>query len=127
MELRLDNLSHDDFDLQLLKPSSNTLRTFEYGIPSVDESILVTLQSVDESKLDTLLSFNESILYTIPTILPHLTKLRINWENVSVLNRGPSILWKVCTIFPTSYSSNINEFSRTHTSKLSRKTITLPT
>ena len=68
-----------DFDLQLLKPTADTLRTFEY-----------TLQSADEGILD-----------TIPAILPHLTKLSIKWDNLFMTH---SILWKACTIFSTSHS-----------------------
>ena len=67
-----------DFDLQILKPTANTLRTFES-----------TLQRADESILD-----------TIPTILPHLTKLSIKWENAFT---NHSVLWKVCTIFSISH------------------------
>ena len=71
VELRIDNFSDDDFDLQLLKPCTNTLRSFEY-----------TLQSVDESILD-----------TIPTILPHLKKLSIKWEKFFFFTMH-SVLWK---------------------------------
>ena len=72
VELRIDGLIAY-LDLQLLKPAADTLRTFEY-----------TVQRVDESILD-----------TIPTILPHLSKLSIRWENYP----KHSVLWKVCTIF----------------------------
>ena len=74
VKLRIDNLSDkrpNDFDLQILKPSADTLRSFEY-----------TLQSVDESILD-----------TIPTILPHLKKLSIKWENFYFYTMH-SALWK---------------------------------
>ena len=74
VKLRIDNLSDEhrnDFDLQILKPSADTLRSFEY-----------TLQSVDEGILD-----------TIPTILPYLTKLSIKWEKY-VFVMMHSILWK---------------------------------
>ena len=67
-----------NFDLQLLKPSAVTLRSFEY-----------TLQSADEGILD-----------TIPAILPHLTKLKITW---GYSFKEHSILWKACTIFSTSH------------------------
>jgi len=49
----------DVFDLQLLKPAADTLRTFEYTIVG---------------------GADESILDTIPAILPHLTKLSITWD-----------------------------------------------
>ena len=62
------------FDLQLLKPAADTLRTFEYAT-----------QGADESRLD-----------PIPTILPHLTKLTINWGKDFA---NHSLLWKACTIF----------------------------
>ena len=81
VELKIDHTPDEllgDFDLRILKPTANTLQTFEY-----------TLHSVDESILD-----------TIPTILPHLTKLSIKWEN-SITNH--SVLWKVCTIFSISH------------------------
>ena len=86
VELRIDNSSDDDFDLQLLKPCTDTLRTFEY-----------TLQSADES-----------ILEAIPVILPHLTKLSIKWENSYT---DHSILWKarICIFFCFPLN-NINEF-----------------
>ena len=77
VKLRIDNEPiefHGDFDLQLLKPTADTLRTFEY-----------TLQSADDS-----------ILGTIPAILPHLTKLSIRWDN---LFTNHSILWKACANF----------------------------
>jgi hypothetical protein len=101
VNLRIDI---DDFDLQLLKPTADTLRTFEY-----------TLQSADESILD-----------TIPAILPNLTKLSINWNNMFT-KHSTGILWKACAIVSTSHPMILIEFCRTHTSKLSRKTITLLT
>ena len=90
VKLRIDNLSDEhrnDFDLQILKPSADTLRSFEY-----------TLQSVDEGILD-----------TIPTILPYLTKLSIKWEKY-VFVMMHSILWKACfkkICFPLN---DINDF-----------------
>jgi hypothetical protein len=77
VKLRIDMKPDEllgDFDLQLLKPTADTLRTFEY-----------TLQSADESILD-----------IIPAILPHLTNISIESKH-SFMNH--SILWKACTIF----------------------------
>jgi hypothetical protein len=90
VELRIDNMPDGllgDFDLQILKPSGDTLRLFEY-----------TLQSVDESILD-----------TIPTILPHLTKLSIKW-NIFVYSTIQSISWKACSIFFYFPLNDINYF-----------------
>ena len=76
-----------DFDLRLLKPAADTLRTFDY-----------TLQSTaDDSMLD-----------TIPEILPHLTKLSITW-NYSFTEH--SILWKACYNFSTSHSMVLINFA----------------
>jgi hypothetical protein len=96
VELRIDNmLGLGDFDLQILRPSADSLRTFE-----------CTLQSLDESILD-----------TIPTILPHLTKLSIKWDNVFTWR---SIFWKACTI-SFYFSLDINEFLQdAHIRALSR-------
>ena len=104
VELKMDNGLLGDFDLQLLKPAADTLRTFKY----------------------TLLSADENILYTIPAILPRLIKLSIKWENTYTVTKH-SILWKACTIFFYCLLNDINKFCRTRTSKLSRKTITLLT
>ena len=110
VELRIDNdpeVFHGNFDQQLLKPTADTLGTFEY-----------TLQSADESILD-----------TIPAILPRLTKLNVIWvlviwENLFMKH---SILWKACTKFSTSHSMILMILYRMRISKLSRKIITLLT
>jgi hypothetical protein len=99
VELRIDMIDPDDlvgdFDLELLKPAADTLRTFEY----------------------TLLSADESILDIIPAILPHLTNLIIIRE---YFIRKHSILWKACTNFSTFHPMIFNEFfCRTRTSELS--------
>jgi hypothetical protein len=91
VKLRINNSYNNDFDLQLLKPAADTLRTFKY-----------ILQGVDESILD-----------TIPTILPHLTKLTIKWEKSSMENPSMehSILWKACTILSTSHPMILMSFA----------------
>ena len=95
------------FDLQLLKPTADTLRTFEYTLYSPHPCA------------------DESILDTISSILPHLTKLSIKWNNVQT---EQSILWKACTFFfLLSAQMIIIKFCRTRTSKLFRNTITLLT
>ena len=105
VKLRIENrlpAFRGAFDLQLLKPAADTLRTFDY-----------TLQSADDSILD-----------TIPEILPHLTKLSITW-NYSFTEH--SILWKACYNFSTSHPMMLINFCRTLIFNLSRKTITLLT
>ena len=99
VKFRINNASEDEFDLQLLKPSTETLRMFEY-----------TLQGVDES-----------ILYTIPAILPHLTKLSIKWDNVFGFDTKHSILWKACRISSTFHSLILMSFAgRAHSSSLKK-------
>ena len=103
VELKLDtDIPLDVFDLQLLKPTADTLRSFEYTL----------VQSDDVSILD-----------TIPSILPHLTKLSITWD----FSEKHSVLWKVCINLSTSHLMMLMSFCRTHISKLSRKTATLLT
>jgi len=87
VELKIEHWLYDDFDLQILKPCTNTLRTFEY-----------TLQTDDESILD-----------TIPVLLPHLTKLSIKWHNVLIDDFGMrhSILWKDAHIQALSKNNNL--------------------
>ena len=85
-----------DFDLQLLKPTANTLRTFEYALQSADESILDT----------------------IPAVLPHLTKLSIIWDNLFMMH---SILWKACyNIFHFSLNDINESWQDAHIQALSR-------
>jgi len=84
--LTVDNMPESDglsvSDLHLLKPTANTLRTFE-----------CTLQSADESILD-----------TIPAILPHLTGLSIIWDDYL---KKHSVLWKDEHIQALSKNNNL--------------------
>ena len=87
------------FDLHLLKPAADTLRTFYY-----------TLQGDDESILD-----------TIPAILPHLTNLTIIWINLFEMR---SIPWKVRTINLLPNSIDVIFFffaGRAHPSSLEKQ------
>ncbi|CAA7267844.1 unnamed protein product [Cyclocybe aegerita] len=89
VKLGIDNepeIFGGDFDLQLLKPAGRTLRTFEY-----------TLQSSDETVLD-----------TIPEILPHLTKLSIQWDNLFTEH---SVLWKDVHIQALSKNENLTDLT----------------
>jgi hypothetical protein len=103
VELRIVIVSEGlgGFDLQILKPSADTLRTFEYSFQSADESILDT----------------------ISTILPHLRKLSIRWDCNFTYSHGartPTILWKACPIFFISRLILMSS-CRMRTSKLSQK------
>ncbi|CAA7262518.1 unnamed protein product [Cyclocybe aegerita] len=89
VKLRIDNQPEKfggDFDLQLLKPAGDTLRTFEY----------------------TLQSSNESVLDTIPEIFPHLTTLSIRWDN---LFTDHSVLWKDSHVEALAKNNNLTDLT----------------
>jgi len=90
VKLRLKNERLNDllfkFDLQLLEPSANTLRTFEYTLHSADESILET----------------------IPAILPHLTKLAIKWDDHFTRD---SVLWKDAHIQALAKNNDLTDLT----------------
>jgi len=62
------------FDLQLLKPAGNTLRSFRFLAVGDDQSIF----------------------YDVPVLFPHLIKLDIRWSQHTPTRR--SILWNVCIL-----------------------------
>lgn len=84
VDLVIDNHLSTDFDLQLLKPAGNTLRSFEYFLASNDEGILDI----------------------VPIIFPHLTSLSLRWDFTATRH---SILWKVC-IWSMTYGSRSSTY-----------------
>ena len=82
----MDNGIHSNFDLPLLKPAADTLRTFEY----------------------TLLSADERIVNTISAILPHLTNSASNGGNFAGRAYSSSLENDYLTILELSSDSEVN-------------------
>jgi len=91
VDLRIENSPGFNFDLQLLKPAGNTLRSFRFLVVSDDQSILDR----------------------IPVLFPHLIKLDIRWCKYTVRH---SMLWKVCVLSLMNPLQIPTECRRTNTS-----------